>query len=293
MSTNIKGLIFSIILYFLLICSINGQKTLVSSSYEDTTIIESIIRKFEKNKNLSTGELMIKIATSFVNFPYVPSTLEVYKEERLIINLQEFDCTTYAENCLALARTVKKNKPWVQDFYNELQSIRYRDGKIEGYPSRLHYFSDWIYDNEKKKIVRDISNLEEAMDFVPKVDFMSKHPENYPMFNGHSDFIREMSKTEEIISKRNLKFIPKDKIKQIENLIQNGDIIGITTDIEGMDIMHVVIAIKQGTETHIIHASLQHHKVLISEETLADYVNSRKAATGIIIARPLDWTTTN
>jgi hypothetical protein len=260
----------------------------VSSSFEDTTIIESIIRKYKKDKVLPSGELMVKIAGIFVDAPYVGSTLEIYKEERLVINLREMDCTTFAENCLALMRTIKKPDPKVQDFYNELKLIRYRAGKIDAYPSRLHYFSDWIFDNQKKKIVNDATGLFVSDDFIPRVNFMSKNPEKYPMFKAHPEYVRKMSKFEKIISKRKLKYIPKEKIAENERYIQNGDIIGITTNIEGMDIMHVVIAIKQGKATHFIHASMQHHKVLISEETLADYVKSRKAATGIMIARPAE-----
>lgn len=286
MAKNRTSLKLSIFLYFLFIYSLNGQKLQVSSSFEDTTIIESIIRKFKNDKALPAGELMMKIAGTFIDAPYVGATLEIYKEERLVINLKELDCTTFAENCLALMRTIKKNDPKVQTFYNELKLIRYRSGKIDGYPSRLHYFSDWIFDNQKKKIVQDVTGSFKASDFTPQVNFMSKNPEKYPMFKGHPEFIKKMNKYEKIISGRKLKYIPKGKIAENEHYIQDGDIIGITTNIEGMDIMHVVIAIKQGKETHLIHASLQHHKVLISEETLADYVNSRKTATGIIVARP-------
>lgn len=287
MTKIIKDLKLSAILYFLFIFSIYGQKVQLSSSIEDTTIIESIIRKYKNYKAIPAGDLLVKIAGTFIDAPYVGSTLEIYKEERLIINLRELDCTTFAENCLALMRTIKKSDPKVQEFYNELKLIRYRNGKIDGYPSRLHYFSDWIYDNQKKKIVQDIRGSFRANEFNPKVFFMSKNPEKYPMFKGHPEFIKKMSKIEKIISSRKLKYIPKDKIAENEQYIQNGDIIGITTNIEGMDIMHVVIAIKQEKETHIIHASLQHHKVLISDETLADYVNSKKAATGIIVVRPV------
>ncbi len=288
MTKNRTILKLSIFLYFLFIYSLNGQKLQVNSSFEDTTIIESIIRKFKNDKALPAGELMMKIAGTFIDAPYVGATLEIYKEERLVINLKELDCTTFAENCLALMRTIKKNDPKVQTFYNELKLIRYRSGKIDGYPSRLHYFSDWIFDNQKKKIVQDVTGSFKASDFTPQVNFMSKNPEKYPMFKGHPEFIKKMNKYEKIISGRKLKYIPKGKIAENEQYIQDGDIIGITTNIEGMDIMHVVIAMKQGKETHFIHASLQHHKVLISEEALADYVNSRKAATGIIVARPLE-----
>ena len=44
------------------------------------------------------------------------------------------------------------------DFIKNLETIRYRNGVLDGYPSRLHYFTDWIRNNEQKGLVRDITS---------------------------------------------------------------------------------------------------------------------------------------
>ena len=106
MTKNRTSLKLSIFLYFLFIYGLNGQKLQLSSSFEDTTIIESIIRKFKNDRALPAGELMVKIAGTFIDAPYVGSTLEIFKEERLVINLKEFVCTTFADNCLAFMRSI-------------------------------------------------------------------------------------------------------------------------------------------------------------------------------------------
>ena len=74
---------------------------------------------------------------------------------------------------------------------------------------------------------------------------------------------------------------------QVEDQLQDGDILGLTTAMAGMDISHVVIALRIKGRIHIMHASQSAMKVIISTETLEQYLNSAKSRTGIMVARPL------
>lgn len=272
-----------ILLLSLLSTSAFSQKSEISITNEDEKIINDIINKYSEDKNLSTGELVIKIGQFFLETPYIAHTLEENLNEHLVVNLREMDCTTFAEYCLALARIIKQKDPKVSNFNKELCKIRYRNGVIENYPSRLHYFSDWIYDNDKKKIIKNITIGEP---FKLKVNFMSEHPKSYLALKLNPGFIEQIKQQEKAISTRDFRYIPKAKLHLSEKKIKNGDIIGITTSINGMDIMHVVIAIWQKGKLHILHASQSHEKVLISEETLEEYLANRNKATGIMVARP-------
>jgi hypothetical protein len=82
-------------------------------------------------------------------------------------------------------------------------------------------------------------------------------------------------------------YIPEEKLAEVENSLQDGDIAGITTTINGMDISHVVILQRVAGRIHILHASSAAKKVILSEETLDEYLKSSKSATGIMVARPL------
>lgn len=276
-------IIFLLSLFSLSSFSQNGE---ISVTSEDKKIINEIFEKFQAPKNLSTGELIIKIGHYFLETPYVAHTLEVNSDEKLVVNLREMDCTTFAENCLALARTVKNTNPDENTFFDELRTIRYRSGLIDRYPSRLHYFSDWIYENARKKIVRNITAKSGGVSKKIELNFMSTHPDSYSVLRLHPEFISEIAKQEKTISGRQFKFIPESKLGKYEKKIKNGDIIGISTDIAGMDIMHVVIAFWKNDKLHILHASQSKGKVLVSEETLYQYLITSKKATGIVIARP-------
>ena len=89
---------------------------------------------------------MVSHALSFLDVPYVANTLEMDGEEELVINCDEVDCTTFVEYVMALAKTPEQANGDISEtaFAENLTKIRYRNGKIDGYTSRLHYVSDWI-----------------------------------------------------------------------------------------------------------------------------------------------------
>jgi len=235
------------------------------------------------------GDVIADIGKSFLGTDYVAHTLEKEDKETLVVNLTGLDCTTFLENCLAFARCVKEDKTTFKDYENELTRIRYRDGKIDQYPSRLHYFSDWIFNNEKKGIVKNIS-MEIGGDTLKfNVDFMTTHPQLYVQLKTHPAFIPFIKAQEEAINKREYYYIPKEKVSQVEEKIRNGDLIAITSNVKGLDINHVGIAVKMDDgRVHFMHAPDVGYKVQITEIPLADYLMKFKKDTGIIVLRSLE-----
>jgi len=249
-------------------------------------------RKFELAvslglRNKPMGDVVIEIGKSFLGIDYVANLLEQPGAERLVVNLRGLDCVLFCENALVFARCVKKNKMTFDDYKAELQYLRYRGGIIDQYPSRLHYFSDHIYDNEKKGVVKNVTKDIGGAPFRKTVNFMSTHPDSYLKLKGNPDFIKVIQKQEMEINKRTMYHIPKSRVQKIASRIQNGDIIAITTDIAGMDVSHTGIAIWQNDALHLMHAPLAGHRVQITEKALADYLAANKKQLGIMVARPL------
>jgi hypothetical protein len=253
---------------------------------EDKQILDTLFRKLSAEEEASTAELVVRAGEYFMETPYVAHTLEKEKEQ-LVINLREMDCTTFAENCLAVSRTMKSGTPTFDRFASELQQIRYRDGELEGYASRLHYFSDWIHNNEQKNLVLDVSDDIAGTPFLALIDFMSSHPDSYAQLKNDSSLVDLIAEQEQRISTREQYFIPENRIDELESALQTGDIAGITTSIDGLDIQHVVILLQRGEHVHFMHASSKAGKVVVSENTLSAYLKSNQKATGIMVARPL------
>lgn len=233
------------------------------------------------------GEVMVAIGVSFVGTPYVAKSLEQPGEEHLVVNLLGLDCVTFVENTLALSRCVKLGQHTFDEYKEQLRLIRYRDGVIDGYPSRLHYFSDWIDDNGKKHIVTNISKEIGGTDYGKKLDFMSSHPSSYKQLS-NPQYLERIRETETILRARRHYFVPKEQLAAVEKNIDGGDIIGITTSIDGLDIIHTGIAIRANGVLKYLHAPLSNGKVQISDKSLVDYLSSHEKQTGVMVARPLD-----
>jgi hypothetical protein len=243
----------------------------------------------KKLENLKIGDLVAEVGKTFLNTDYVAHTLETKGDEELVINLTGLDCTTFLETAVTFARSIKKEKFTFEDYKNELTYIRYRDGIIDGYPSRLHYFTDWIFSNSKKGIVKDVTKEIGGKAIKFNVGFMSKNPDSYQMLKSNPVYIPVISSQEKEINKREYFYIPKSGVNNFESKIQNGDLIAITTNLTGLEISHVGIAVKMSDgEIHFMHAPIVGSKVQITETTLHEYLSKIKKHTGIIVLRPLE-----
>ncbi len=231
------------------------------------------------------GDVMIEIGKQFLGKPYKASTLEEPGEEHLVVNLRNFDCVTFVESVLALSLCVTCDRLSYDAFTTELQTIRYRNGIIGGYSSRLHYFSDWMYDNQKKGIIENITAELGAVPYKKNLNFMTTYRAAHSQLADDSLF--SVFKTlEDSLRKRLLSFIPKQHIVNIQSKIENGDIIAITTNREGLDISHVGIAVKMNDSSlHYMHAPDIKGAVKISELPLAEMLAGHSDQTGIMVLR--------
>jgi len=258
---------------------------------EDVKICESKF-SFALEKNLYAlplNDVIAEVGKSFLGIDYVAHSIEKDGEEQLVVYLTGLDCTTFLENCLNFGRLIKQNKVSFEDYKEELTKIRYRDGVIDRYPSRLHYFSDWIYNNTQKGIVKDVTKEIGGEPIKFNVYFMSKNPDKYKHLKENPEFIPIIEKQEKEINSRKYYYIPKNKVEKYESKIQNGDLIAITTNIGGLDIGHVGIAVKMDDgRIHFMHAPLVGAKVEISENPLPGYLAKVKKHTGIIVLRPVE-----
>jgi len=257
-----------------------------SDMAQDRSILSSFFSRVKAVENASMGEQIIQSALYFLDTPYVGHTLEIGEEEQLIINLRELDCTTFMENCIALSRAIQMKTPHFDAYCKILEYMRYRNGKVDGYVSRLHYTTDWIADNVAKGVLEDITRQAGGKPLHLQLSFMSSNPDSYKHLKERPDRVERIRQIEEQINKRgNYYYIPKEEIPIHQKQIKSGDIIGFTTSIKGLDISHVAIAYWQGDVLTFIHASSTAKKVIVEPDSLLDYCNKVKSNTGIVVLR--------
>ena len=285
---KIKTGIFLLILStFLNISRVQSQVNLKNCIFqpEDKRLAEEELIRFSPEVGKPIADLVVEIGLSFLGTLYVAATLENGLEEKLVINLRELDCTTFAETCLALARTVKNKKTDFESFVAELEHLRYRNGIRNGYSSRLHYFSEWISNNAEKKIISEEPDMN-GVKLNKTINFMSTHPEEYPVLKAHPEMIPAIAHQEKVLTSKDLYYFPKDNPANLLKNLHHGDIIGLTSTIDGVDINHVGIIIWKDNQFHLLHAPLSGKKVLISDGRITDFLQPKSKNSGIMIARP-------
>ena len=269
---------------FSISCSLWTQK--ISCSPENKEAVTQKIKEVEGVDNALFGEELAAIGKTFIGTPYVAKTLEVGEEESLVITLEGLDCTTYVENVMAFGLIKEKPGPNFDSFVKTLEKIRYRDGMLDGYGSRLHYFTEWISDNEEKGLVQNITASLGGVEIDKKLNFMSTHRDLYPYLKEERSF-QQIQETEKKLQQHPLCILSQEMLALNEDQIQSGDIIALATSIEGLDVTHTGFAIRADDgRIHLLHASSS-GAVEISALPLVDYLKKIKNNTGVIVARPL------
>jgi hypothetical protein len=255
----------------------------------DVEIFDQVMERAEAERmdTLPMGEIIVRIGRPFVGEPYTPQTLELPGPERVVVNLREFDCVTYVESVLAMARLIRDGRRGFAAFAEELRRIRYRDGQLNGYPSRLHYFSEWIADKERLGMVRDVTQELGGSRVTEPVDFMSRNYSAYPKLVDEPAMVDEIRRVEERLSGLARYAISQGQIARVADRIRNGDVIALTSTVRGLDIAHTGFAIWVDGRLHLMHAPLVGRSLEISERPLAERILGISGQNGMMVARPL------
>lgn len=235
---------------------------------------------------LPLGEIIARLGATFVGTTYTPGTLEAAGPERLVVNLRELDCVTFVENMLVMARLIREGRSDFGAYLAELTRVRYRGGLLNGYPSRLHYFSEWLADNQQKGLLREIGrDLSGVPDDRP-IHFMSRHPDAYRQLADAAN-LTAIRRMEERLSAAARTYVPESRIDEAAPGIRNGDIIGAKSTLDGLDVAHTGIALWVDGRLHLMHAPLVGSAVEISEVPLAERILRITSQDGILVTRPL------
>lgn len=278
----LKRIILLISLYLLFFNVSRADDVLFTPA--DKQIYEKYITEYSNQSDKPINEIIIATAQYFQGRPYVASTLEISEKETLVINLREFDCTTFVENCIALSLVLQSKDYSFENYTRILKSIRYRQGEVNGYTSRLHYVSDWIYENEKQGLLKNISLSVGGENVDKGINFMTKNSHLYKHLKNNDSNIAEMLKIESNITNRRLyEILPTERIQTNQEKIESGNIIVFATAIAGLDYSHIGIAYWQNNELHFIHASSKYKKVIIEPRTLSNYCKDSSKCIGVSV----------
>jgi hypothetical protein len=198
------------------------------------------------------------LSRQFLGYPYKPNPLigSAGTAEVFTASLDEFDCVTYIETIVALARAYK-----VDDFIEWLRKIRYERGRIQ-WEKRNHYMTLWIRNNVRKGIVRPVSmaavptrSRERVLNIVPGL----------------------------AAQRTRVKCVPKEGVPRLDPHLQSGDLIFFVSTRKNLDVFHAGIIVRNGQRLFMRHASRSQGSVV--EQELSEFLEANRMA-GVIVVRP-------
>ena len=273
-----------LIIYIIGIMLVQGMKAQTTYQQADSLKICQLLRQANRETSV------LWLARQFLGVPYVAPTLEVNDDERLVVNTRQLDCTTLVETVAALKLCTQAGKHGFADYLNALRQLRYRQGRMAGYPSRLHYFTDWIRDKVAMQLVTDIQQPNPPFSAVQtvNVDYMSTHTSAYKALKANAALVPEIRAAEQSLTGMKVRYIPKRSLRNsalLRKVIKDGDILAITCNKKGLDIAHLGFAVWRSNGLHLLNASMIHKKVIEEPMTLYQYMQKHKTHTGIRVVR--------
>lgn len=244
----------------------------------DTTKINTLLADGISSGLSDANELVCFYAHKLEGTPYVAHTLEG-EEEKLTINIDQLDCTTFVETLYALTRTTLSGRYSWRDYAHNLENLRYRRGEMGDYSTRLHYMSDWIVDNSNRGNIVDVtSDIPECQYKIKTINYMSTHRDSYPSLK--DDAIFEKIKNFEIgYRSHKFPYVKKGQLnaKGVKKVVKRGDFVGLVTRIDGLDISHLgVVEIDSNGNIVLLDASSVGEKVMLEPVDLKTQLSRSK-----------------
>jgi hypothetical protein len=213
------------------------------------------------------GKKIDFLSGQFLDTKYEGSTLigDADTAEVFVINLEGLDCFTFLDYIEAMRRSVS-----FSEFKVNLKKVRYRSGQIT-FESRNHFFTDWkefnsglivdvtkhITSSKSKDISKRLNEKSGETFFIPGITCSSREV----------TYIRSMDVDDSIL----------------ENL-KTGDFIGIYSELDGLDVSHVGIFIRDRGKVSLRHASSAEKYRRVIDEDFKTYLQNKP---GIIVFRPI------
>ncbi len=212
----------------------------------------------ETKNDRCAGNRIDVLSRHFVGHSYKPNPLigSADTVEVFTASLDGFDCVTYIETIVALARASN-----VDDFTEWLRKIRYERGRIQ-WERRNHYMMLWIRNNIREGIIRPVS--------MPTVPILSRE--------------RVLNVVPGLAAQRTrVKCVPKPAVPRLERYLQTGDLIFFASTRKNLDVFHAGIIVRDGKRVFMRHASRSQGMVV--EQELSEFLKANRMA-GVIVVRP-------
>jgi len=207
------------------------------------------------------GERIAFISSKFIGTPYKEKTLigGPSKAEVFTVNLKEVDCFTFLDYVEALRLSID-----LQGFIENIKKVRYCSGVVS-YKSRNHFFTDWPMSGR----VCDVTAIAGDSRVLMIEKTLNKKDDGTLFLKGIFPI------------KRRLHYIPSGAIDNtVLDQLRKGDYAGIYSPLDGLDVSHVGIVVRNKEDVNFRHASSIATRVI--DEDFRTYLKDKP---GLIVLR--------
>lgn len=245
---------------------------------EDTVKAMEIVRSFQ-DPGGDPSKICGPIAERLVGVEYVPLTRLDEKGEAPL-RLDGLDEMGLVNTVIALARTA--TSPGflrLNDLIANLESMTFRRGEPNGFPSRLIYPSDWAVDNKSRGHVKELTETYSDVFKTKSLEYVTRNREHYPALKDSANFERQKMiemgyRTHKIPHMKR----ESSDWKEIHAELRDGDLLMLLSSDPALDVFEIGFIVKRDDGFHFIHASEEAGKVVEETEPLGRYIkrNSKK-----------------
>jgi hypothetical protein len=258
------------------------SSSVVCGQQQDSLIVAGWLKSLSGfGATKTTTQLVLQGAKLQLGIPYKAGQLDEPENETLLLTARGVDCVLYIENAYAAALAVKTKNATVASFKEALKEMRYRNGVLDGFGSRKHYFTEWLLDQISAGRMEWVA-LDGAVP-LQTVQFMTLNRDKYPRMKTQADF-ENVARSEAKINAAKIRYLPKSAVEQQLDRLQDGDVLGFVTTVGGLDVSHTAFFVRDQGKATFLHASTK-GTVMLEPSGLIGYLNGRKSVSGILAAR--------
>ncbi|MFN0108099.1 MAG: N-acetylmuramoyl-L-alanine amidase-like domain-containing protein [Blastocatellia bacterium] len=221
----------------------------------DAQLIRQLIAETRSMKTIAERMKLVSgklLGAAYLRQPLIGSPTEA---EALVTRMDGFDCVTFLETVLVLARAKS-----VDDFAALLRKARYRNGEI-AYQQRFHYATDWANHLIQLGWLSDMTAGEATIFREKTLDFVAGIAPTYAR----------------------LRYFPKRELAAVSRWLKDGDLILFASGRKGLDVSHAGMIVRSGEQVLMRHATRSHKQVI--EQDLAEFFKTLPM-NGFMIFRP-------
>ncbi len=195
------------------------------------------------------------LGAMYLRRPLIGSPTEA---EVFTARLDGFDCITFLETALALARTRSQD-----EFLALMKKIRYRNGEV-AYSQRLHYATDWARNLVQFGLMTDMTIGETTVQREKLLNVVKGVPPKMTRF----------------------RFFPRTEIQAVIRWLKDGDFILFVSGRAALDVSHAGLIVRSGERVLMRHARRSYKKVI--EQDLIEFFGTLPMS-GFMIFRPKEF----